>query len=311
MIINITCTYRTSGTSVTSSSQQSHCPLPNLEHSVHLHVDVHSDITLPTHKYFTDPIRTETHYDKILEQNPLIWVSANEALTLFSHLIAIFYLSRDEKMRSMESLRRTIEYSFTAGILQVALVLSAASMSLYDMFFLLMINVALQMVGYLLDKKDNRPMLLTIGFLLLATEIQYVLLNSLRLEGITLDYFIVMGVFYALFYIGFGVVKIFQSDYQDELYILMSVTSKVTLSWILIGNIFVGFEELDTKTDPDFSDLDWRAIQWSVTLLSVIGLGVGIPLILLNRPYLNKEDEIARKEAELQTLKAGYKNLRY
>ena len=279
--------------------------------SVVVHVDVHSDITLPTHKYFTDPIRTETHYDTILEQNPLVWVSANEALTLFSHLIAIFYLSRDEKMRSMESLRRTIEYSFTAGILQVALVLSAASMSLYDMFFLLMINIALQMIGYLLDKKDNRPMLLTIGFLLLATEIQYVLLNSLRLEGITLDYFVVMGVFYALFYIGFGVVKIFQSDYQDELYILMSVTSKVTLSWILIGNIFVGFEELDTKTDPDFSDLDWRAIQWGVTLLSVIGLGVGIPLILLNRPYLNKEDKIARKEAELATLKDGYKNLRY
>lgn len=233
--------------------------------SVVVHVDVHSDITLPTHKYFTDPIRTETHYDTILEQNPLVWVSANEALTLFSHLIAIFYLSRDEKMRSMESLRRTIEYSFTAGILQVALVLSAASMSLYDMFFLLMINIALQMIGYLLDKKDNRPMLLTIGFLLLATEIQYVLLNSLRLEGITLDYFVVMGVFYALFYIGFGVVKIFQSDYQDEIYILMSVTSKVTLSWILIGNIFVGFEELDTKTDPDFSDLDWRAIQWGDT----------------------------------------------
>jgi hypothetical protein len=280
--------------------------------SVVVHVDVHSDITLPTHKYFTDPIRTETHYDTILEQNPLVWVSANEALTLFSHLIAIFYLSRDEKMRSMESLRRTVEYSFTAGILQVALVLSAASMSLYDMFFLLMINVALQMIGYLLDKKDNRPMLLTIGFLLLATEIQYVLLNSLRLEGITLDYFVVMGVFYALFYIGFGVVKIFQSDYQDELYILMSVTSKVTLSWILIGNIFVGFEELDTKTDPDFSDLDWRAIQWGVTLLSVIGLGVGIPLILLNRPYLNREDKIARKQRELDELNgSGYKNLRY
>jgi len=280
--------------------------------SVVVHVDVHSDITLPTHKYFTDPIRTETHYDTILEQNPLVWVSANEALTLFSHLIAIFYLSRDEKMRSMESLRRTIEYSFTAGILQVALVLSAASMSLYDMFFLLMINIALQMIGYLLDKKDNRPMLLTIGFLLLATEIQYVLLNSLRLEGITLDYFVVMGVFYALFYIGFGVVKIFQSDYQDEIYILMSVTSKVTLSWILIGNIFVGFEELDTKTDPDFSDLDWRAIQWGVTLLSVIGLSVGIPLILLNKPYLNKEDKIARKKRELNELTgSGYKNLRY
>lgn len=279
--------------------------------SVVVHVDVHSDITLPTHKYFTNPIRTETHYDTILEQNPMVWVSANEALTLFSHLIAIFYLSKDEKLRSFESLRRTIEYSFTAGILQVALVLSAASMSLYDMFFLLMINVALQMVGYLLDKKDNRPMLLTIGFLLLATEIQYVLLNSLRLEGLTLDYFIVMGVFYALFYIGFGVVKIFQSDYQDEIYILMSVTSKLTLSWILIGNMFVGFTELDTKTDPDFTDLDWRAIQWSVTILSVVGLGVGIPLILLNKPYLNKEDEIARKEAELQTLKGGYKNLRY
>ena len=214
-------------------------------------------------------------------------------------------------MRSYESLRRTIEYCFTAGILQVALVLSASSMSLYDMFFLLMINVALQLIGLLLDGKENRIMLLSIGFLLLATEIQYVLLNSLRLEGITLDYFIVMGVFYALFYIGFGVVKIFQSDYQDEIYILMSVTSKVTLSWILIGNIFVGFEELNTKTDPDFSSLDWRAIQWSITIMSIVGLAVGIPMILLNRPYKDKEDKITRKEAELASLKEGYKNLRY
>lgn len=279
--------------------------------SVVVHVDVHSAITLPTHKYFTDPVRKVTVHEKVLEQNPLIWVSANEALTLFSHLVAIFYLTRDQKMRSYESLRRTIEYCFTAGILQVALVLSASSMSLYDMFFLLMINVALQLIGLLLDGKENRIMLLSIGFLLLATEIQYVLLNSLRLEGITLDYFIVMGVFYALFYIGFGVVKIFQSDYQDEIYILMSVTSKVTLSWILIGNIFVGFEELNTKTDPDFSSLDWRAIQWTITIMSIVGLAVGIPMILLNRPYKDKEDKITRKEAELRSLKEGYKNLRY
>lgn len=282
--------------------------------SVVVHVDVPSNITLPTHRYFADPLRREVQYNKIFEQNPLVWVSANEALTLFSHLIAIFYLTRNENLRSMESLRRTIEYSFTAGILQVALVLSAASMCLYDILFLLMINVALQMVGYLLDKKDNRRMLLTIGFLLLATEIQYVLLNSLRLEGITLDYFIVMGVFYVLFYIGFGVVKIFQSDYQDEIYILMSVTSKVTLSWILIGNIFVGLQEFNTKTDPDFSGLDWRAVQWSVTILSVIGLGIGIPLIIFNPPYKDTEDEITRTKAKLDKLEASrmeYKNLRY
>ena len=112
-----------------------------------------------------------------------------------------------------------------------------------------------------------------------------------------------MGVFYALFYISFGVVKLFPTDKEDEIYILMSVTSKVTLSWLLIGNVFEGLKELGETTDPDFTTFDWRALQWGVILLSVLGLAIGIPVIL------NRDMSTAEMDKQLQVKQ--FKNLRY
>lgn len=280
--------------------------------SIAVHIDVSTDITVPKHQYHSDPVHTVTTHEKVLEQNPMVWISANEGFTMFSHLIAIFYLWNNDGMRKYESLRRTIEYSLTAGILQIALVMGVGSVALHDIFLLLIINIAMQVMGYLMDYSDNRMLLSAGGFLLLAAEIQYVALNALRLEGVNTDYFVLMGVFYALFYIGFGLVKVFRLTYESEIYVLMSVTSKVTLSWLLIGNIFEGFKEMDVKTSPDFTDLDWRAVQWGVVLISVIGLAIGIPAIQTMRPYMGREDEIQRKSAELRRLQGQqYKDLRY
>lgn len=259
--------------------------------SVVLHVNYTTNLTIPKHIYSRDNvtgIQTTTIHEKVLEQNAMVWISSNEALTCFSHLIAIFYLWKDVKMRGYESIRRTIEYSFTAGILQVALVMGAGDISIHDVLFVLLINVVLQVIGYVTDQLKDRPtertILLVSGFVLLATQIQYVVLSSLRLEGIPLDYFIVMGVFYALFYISFGVVKLFPTGKEDEIYILLSVTSKVTLSWLLIGNIFEGLKEMGETTEPDYTNFDWRALQWCVIAFSVLGLVVGIPLILMDTP---------------------------
>lgn len=282
--------------------------------SVVVHTNsVKTDITIPHHQYQTNPIDTITTQDVILEQSALVWISGNEAITMFSHLIAVFYLWNSEEMRKYESLRRTVEYSFTAGILQVALVMGTGSISLSDIFFILMINGVMQLMGYVMDTKGDNTPLLVGAFILLAAQIQFVITNALLMEGISTGYFVVMGVFYALFYIGFGVVKIFQPVYQDEIYILMSVTSKLSLSWILIGNIFEGFKELDERTDPDFTDLDWRAIQWAIVAFSVIGLAVGIPLINSIKPYMNRQDELKRKTEDLKVLsqRIGFKDLRY
>ena len=278
--------------------------------SVVLHVNYMTDLTLPKHTYVRDNITgidTLTTHEKVLEQNAMVWISSNEAFTFFSHLIAVFYLSRDPSSRKYESLRRAVEYSLTAGILQVALVMGTGDVSVHDVIFLLMINGVLQVIGYVIDRLKDKPtermILLASGFVLLASEIQYVLLSSLRLEGIKLDYFIVMGVFYALFYISFGVVKLFPTDKEDEIYILMSVTSKVTLSWLLIGNVFEGLKELGETTDPDFTTFDWRALQWGVILLSVLGLAIGIPVIL------NRDMTTAEMDKQLQVKQ--FKNLRY
>jgi hypothetical protein len=215
-------------------------------------------------------------------------------------------------MRKYESLRRTVEYSFTAGILQVALVMGTGSISLSDVFFILLVNGVMQLMGYVMEnrKEDNTP-LLAGAFILLAAQIQFVVTNALLLEGIETGYFVVMGVLYALFYIGFGVVKIFQPVYEDEIYILMSVTSKLSLSWILIGNIFEGFKELDERTDPDFTDLDWRAIQWGIVAFSAIGLVVGIPLINSLKPARDRKDALRKAEQQVSILKGSFKDLRY
>ena len=261
--------------------------------SVIVHIDVKTSITIPKHDYRTTPVSIVTTHEQIMEQNPMVWISANEGFTLFSHLIAVFYLWNDSEMKKYESLRRTIEYSLTAGILQVALVMSTGSVALHDILFILIINVVMQILGHILD--SQRTLLLISGFMLLVAEIQYVILNSTHLEGISTGYYIAMGIFYAMFYIGFGLVKLFKPVHESEIYILMSVSSKVTLSWLLIGNIFEGFKEL--KHETDFSTIDWRAIQILVIVFSVIGLAVGIPVI--ERRKLNTPKSLQ------------FKNLRY
>ena len=281
--------------------------------SVVVHTDsVKTDITIPRHQYQSNPIDTITTQDIVLEQSVLVWISGNEAITMFSHLIAVFYLWNSEKMRKYESLRRTIEYSFTAGILQVALVMGTGSISLSDIFFILLINGVMQLMGYVMDGKEDNTPLLVGAFILLAAQIQFVVTNALLLEGIETGYFVVMGVLYALFYIGFGVVKIFRPAYEDEIYILMSVTSKLSLSWILIGNIFEGFKEMGETTDPDFTDLDWRGIQWAIVAFSAIGLVVGIPLINSLKPAKDTEDALDKARKRVAVLSnGGFKDLRY
>ena len=278
--------------------------------SVMVHTnDANVDITLPTHTYTVvdNVVRTTTTFERVMEQSPLAWISANEGFTAFSHLIALFYLMYDPNNAKLESLRRTIEYSFTAGILQVALVMGAGSVTLYDVFFLLVSNVVLQAIGYAIDDSTRPGLLYTSAFALLAAQIQYVALNAWRVDGISVDWVVIMGVFYILFYVGFGVVKLLPLGDKtlDEMYILMSVTSKITLSWVLIGNIFDKFRELGATTD--FTTLDWRAIQVVVVICTTVGLVVGTVLLTCARKEKEKAYDIKKgaTPGELKNLTAS------
>ena len=274
-----------------------------------LAIVVHTDtitgkITLPHHTYMADPTATvkelivneTTTHEPILYTNPMVWIAGNEGFTFFSHIIALFLMPRANDLDDFERTRRTIEYSLTAGILQVALVLGIGSVAIYDVLMLLLLNVAVQLLGWLWDKTEDefiKPYLLGTAFGLLAVEIIYVIGQSLNLKGINPGGYITMGIFYAIFYLLFGLVKCFKvlRDHENEIYILMSVSSKVALSWILIGNTYQGLRELEIDSAPlDHTDLDWGVVQYIVTIACFLVLIIGVPVIA-SRP-VNKESSM-------------------
>lgn len=271
--------------------------------SWYLHTDsVRSDITIPHHVYEINngTMVKSTIYESVMKQSALAWITANEALTFFSHLIAVAYLGcyKDEGIK-FEPVRRTMEYLLTAGILQVALVLGVGSMSLYGLLFLLIANLVLQTIGYAIDRSDSKGLLYTAAFVLLGVQILYVLANGSYLSGPDTTWYTAMNVIYAVFYVGFGIVK-FIDKRQNEVYILMSVTSKISLSWLLIGNIFQSFRDLGAKTDPDFTDFDWRAFQ--VVTAAVTGVGLVLGFVLLMRMTDEGGKKVSASKEETDTL---------
>ncbi len=266
--------------------------------SIWIHTDtITGKITLPHHKYMSDPdatvksliVNSTLTHETILYTHPMVWVAGNEGFTFFSHMIALFLMRESINLDTFERLRRTIEYCFTAGILQVALVLGVGSMAMYDVFMLLIVNVAIQLLGWLADVTTDRtivPYLHGIAFGLLVLEIFYVVLQSVNLDGIEPEPYIAMGIIYGIFYLLFGIVKLIPQWKRDEneVYILMSVSSKVALSWILIGNTYEGLKELNIKSEPfDHTELPWREIQYVISGICGAILLIGIPLIV-NRP---------------------------
>lgn len=260
---------------------------------------ISSDITVPKHNYYKEPIRTNTTYTIVWETCSIDWVGVNEAITAFSHIIALLFL-HFRKDAEREPIRRAIEYSITAGLLQVALVLPVGETLLHDIIFLLAINLCIQWIGYGIDKRGD---LLFPLFILLASEITYVILHGSNLSGISNQgYYTFMGVAYAVFYILFGVVKIPQlklEEIETELFILMSVTSKVSLSWILIGNTYQGFRDMGGNKGPD---INWRTLQIVIVVVSAVILAGGT--CYLKSKKLNISYEV-------RSGPAGFKNLRY
>ena len=249
-----------------------------------------SDILIPKHVYEVDK-RTVTGSESIASFHAISWISLNEALTCFSHGIALYLLQSKRapsEVNDLEHGRRTVEYAFTAGILACALVLSTGSVFLQDLIFLLGTNVALQGVGHLIHKHSHKSMLMyAVGFLLLALEIIYVAIqttNNHFPDSFDSTFFVVMGVIFGLLYLCFGLVKVFvdDKDLQDELYVALSVTTKVVLSWIVISNTHQGFIDLFETMPTDVIDIDWRAVQIVLTTVLLV-MAVVLSYYILTR----------------------------
>ena len=122
------------------------------------------------------------------------------------------------------------------------------------------------------------------AFTLLCVEIVYVFIHCFSIEkpeSFNTTFFYIMGIIYAILYLMFGVVKLFYEDDEkaNKIYVALSVTTKVILSWVLIGNTHYGFMELFDAPYPAGvqSELEWPVLMWSVIgVFGVILVGLTI-----------------------------------
>lgn len=300
------------------------------------------NIWYPKFIYNSTSAGITTTYEQVIvgeKQNYMFWVFLNEALTAFSHLAALGLLYgsfkddinglayNKKEVHRRELVRRTIEYTFTAAILQVALVLGAGDVLLQDVVFIFFINFCIQLCGYYSDNKDDYSYsFYFIGFMLLISEIVYVYLLSTTIDfgpgplEKSTDFLIITGVFYILFYISFGFVKLFgyvaglDSLVEDKIYVVLSVTTKISLSWLLIGNIFSGFYNLcEHENNADCTDIkkngfygDWNVAQWIIISFGILGIAGSFYLFLKSdkKSKEKKESkELESKELEINEYK--------
>ncbi|MAT62505.1 MAG: hypothetical protein CL881_01760 [Dehalococcoidia bacterium] len=230
-------------------------------------------------EFVFDGNTTRTDYVQIGEnQDPISWLHINEILTALSHLYAIVKYRNEvvyDGMHEKETWRRTVEYTFTAGILQVALLLGSGDVFIHDLIFVLGINALLQFVGYIIDQHEkddiNIMKYYTLGFGLLILELVYVVMHTVSIKMIDskiediFGFLVLIGIFYFIFYVSFGILKLVGTDDEgvSEKYVILSVTTKISLSWMLIGNVYLGWEK-HNNCESLSSDQYCNSTVWTI-----------------------------------------------
>lgn len=303
------------------------------------------DIYYNKFEYLSTNTSVTTSSTKVIvgeKQNYMTWIGVNECITAVSHLLALYFSVFREPDpnpgkdldHKYEIVRRTIEYTATAAILQIALVLGAGDVLFQDVVFIFVINAAIQYIGYQLDKIDyefytgqftkrtsrawkfSTPFFL-ISFGLLISEIVYVYTLSTTIDfgpGPLEDqkaFLTFIGIMYILFYISFGFVKLFghynriylynENKWfylEDCIYVILSVTCKISLSWMLVGNIFNGFYNLCEHTNNDTCKVlkedewygNWNDFQIGLSIFGSLGILISAYVAYSGLEKIKKEE---------------------
>ena len=96
---------------------------------------------------------------------------------------------------------------------------------------------------------------------------------------------------------------------EDNIYLVLSVTTKIILSWLLIGNIFSGFYNLcEYQNNADCTDIkkngfygDWNVARWIIISVGILGIAGSSYLFL-------KSDKKSKEKKESKELKINETN---
>lgn len=223
--------------------------------------------------------------------NVVSLIFTNEIITAISHLIGVigFFLYTNAMMadgRHLESVRRYIEYAVTAGLLEVALLVGMGSKSFYQVLFILLTNIAIQLMGYMSERTQDRMRQIYYsigGFVLLAPSLIIIVWNATLVTG--MERVEELAYTYLALYILFGLHNLFDhilafwrnSIDRDTGYTILSIATKIGLSWMLIAITFKTYKDAGVVLEPEV-DLDFEmlqdALRYSIIGFVVLGLGI-------------------------------------
>ena len=259
--------------------------------------------------------------DSLFKSHAISWIALNETVTALAHVVALLILGINSQSADMyESIRRWGSYAITAGLLECAIVVSLGDTQFFGIVFLLVANVVLQSFGYLIDwevSPSKRTFYFIVGMLLFLAEAIYVGVLSSNSTGLadTLPVnFESLGIIYGLFYASFGICQLFRqlkgckctkranprrccgTLQPDGVFVLLSITSKIVLSWSLIGIILTGYKNLGV--DTPCPDTNFEAAQYGVLIASGIVLISGL---ILNHYFSGNDEyvELPQKEPQV------------
>ena len=238
--------------------------------------------------------------------SPIGLVATNETITALSHLIAIIVLFRAICKKypyknihgfsiEYEYNRRWLEYAVTAGLLEVAIVSGQGTREWFLIVYMLVGNVVIQGMGYLMDAAPEfkyKPWFSVFGFLLLSVQIWLIATNAANTTNASenQEVWVRLAVLYGFLYSWFGVNqtcvhywKLYRETLNgDMIFVFLSISAKLYLSWSLIAEIRQRFRELGEPLTPKIwfeTSLDSTVDTW-MSIKDVM-VWVSIALVVL------------------------------
>ena len=226
--------------------------------------------------------------------NAIAIIAWNELFTAVSHFIALIFLwftftcdccskcgccNEDNKKyegrsRPEEYTRRWIEYGITAGLLEVGMLVGQGECNIIVLSSVLLANAAMQLIGFYNDytEKNKWNIIPSISAFIIMFSIIIIFIfkaanqssGTNNWESLNYGY---LAIVFSIFYLSFGIHQTLYLNWQyyaenidvDKIFVYLSITSKIVLSWTYIAIARGTWDEIDDKNNHRLDDkVSWE-----------------------------------------------------
>jgi len=255
--------------------------------------------------------------------NPITLLMANEGIALFSALLGAFNTvnSSNKKIKYYETIRRWLEFAFTASFLEVILLICLGETNVFVLFSIWLLIVVQQLFGYLIDTEETNSthtfLYFFMAFVILGYQQIVVILKSESSVGLSDRDKVVLPTINALFYSFFGLHHWFSKASgtysrwvnKDIGFILLSFTTKTLVVWLT----FTSLKHTIETIEPRFIDynIDWES-AFNIVLFTVLPVFlVAFGWIVTIPPYDLKKGGSSSSRQPLNPAQDNLENVSY